>query len=297
MARDLAAATTLSQAPHPLGSAWDGTRDAAAPCSARAFTPCPKLSQVNNKENETGQRGGRRVRSKMCASPIMSRHLGPLGTGEKTTTFSHPRGVFPCPDPHSATRVEVGTDGDSGGLRMAPAQTSAQSPASMFKRCGTCKQTRSPLEFPRHNGAKDGRRNSCRACLLSGRYQPYIEPPSVRALRKARESKPKWQRSHRKALQRHAERNPVQAAAQRALKAAVRAGRIDRAETCQVAGCSSRLHIEAHHHDYARPLEVLWCCAAHHRQGHAQGFITPADGIPSHYGAIPEMAAEPAEAA
>jgi hypothetical protein len=121
-----------------------------------------------------------------------------------------------------------------------------------------------------------------------------VEPPEVRARRAERERKPKWQRSHRKALARYAERNPTATKAQRALKAAVKAGRVAKAERCRVRGCQSRKCIEAHHWSYAPEhwLDVLWCCAAHHRQGHARGFIIPAEGIPVRYGTIPGIVAE-----
>lgn len=165
--------------------------------------------------------------------------------------------------------------------------------APATKRCKTCKERKTLHDFARHNGARDGRRRTCRECLLAGRYQPYIETPHVRARRAKRESKPKWQRSHRKALARHAERFPIVVQAAKAVRAAVRAGLLVKAKRCQVKGCKSRKCIEAHHWSYApeHRLDVLWCCAAHHRQGHAQGFILPADGIASHYGIIPELTA------
>jgi hypothetical protein len=201
-----------------------------------------------------------------------------------------------CPNPLIPPGVGTPPGRPRGGLGALPRRTTSK---FENKRCQTCKERKGHHEFAGHNGSRDGRRNHCRECLLSGRYQPYIEPPDVRALRKVRQSKPKWRRSHRRALQRHAERNPVQAAAQKALKAAVRAGRIEKAKHCQARGCTSALSIEAHHWSYAREhwLDVLWCCAAHHRQGHAQGFIVPADGTPAHYGTVPEMAATEVEAA
>ncbi|MGE3703415.1 MAG: hypothetical protein AB7G08_32475, partial [Hyphomicrobiaceae bacterium] len=68
-------------------------------------------------------------------------------------------------------------------------------------------------------------------------------------------------------MDRYTELNPVATRAQRLLKAAVRAGKVAKASHCQVRDCTSVRHLEAHHHDYSKPLEVLWCCAAHHRQG------------------------------
>jgi len=37
-------------------------------------------------------------------------------------------------------------------------------------------------------------------------------------------------------------------------------------EPCQICGSVDGIH--AHHDDYAKPLNVRWLCAAHHRQWH-----------------------------
>jgi hypothetical protein len=159
------------------------------------------------------------------------------------------------------------------------------------KRCDTCRETKSTTEFPTHRGSRDGHRTTCSGCLLSGQYQPYIESPEQRALRKRRQSKPKWQGSHREALKRYARREALRVQALKALRAAVASKRVVPAPRCQVKGCNSSRFIEAHHHSYdpASWLSVLWCCAAHHRQGHARGFIIPAPGVPAHYGLIPGL--------
>lgn len=158
------------------------------------------------------------------------------------------------------------------------------------KPCQTCKTAKPLAEFAPHNASRDGRRAQCKECLLIGRYQPYIEGPEQRARRATRERRPEWRRVHRRAVARYAERYPLATQAGRALQRAVRSGRVTKAEHCQVEGCTSRLALEGHHWSYATEhwLDVLWCCAAHHRQGHAQGFMVAAAGIPAHYGTIPE---------
>ena len=83
--------------------------------------------------------------------------------------------------------------------------------------------------------------------------------------------------------------------ARTALQAAIQRGRVKKSDCCQAAGCSSQAFIEAHHWSYEREhwRDVLWVCAAHHRQGHARGRIEPAAGIPSHLGIVPELQAKP----
>lgn len=45
----------------------------------------------------------------------------------------------------------------------------------------------------------------------------------------------------------------------------IRDGRLHK-EPCQQCGSMDGIH--AHHDDYAKPLNVRWLCAAHHRQWH-----------------------------
>jgi len=105
------------------------------------------------------------------------------------------------------------------------------------------------------------------------------------------QSRRRWQRSHARALARWAKRYPQAAQATRALQAALNAKRLKKSDICQAAGCTSQRHIQAHHHDYSRPLEVLWCCAPCHKQGHSRGWIEPKQNLPRHLGAIPELLA------
>jgi hypothetical protein len=188
----------------------------------------------------------------------------------------------------------IGTAGDSGDSGDRERQR-----AGAEKHGRTCKERKALLTFPRHNGSRDGRRNQCRDCLLTGRYRPYVEPPELRNRRARRERKPKWRRSHRAALARYEERNPAATKAKRVFTAALKADRIAKPSHCPVRGCTSAKCLEAHHWNYAPEyrLELLWCCAAHHGQGHAQGLTIPADGISAHYGTIPEMTAAETETA
>ena len=39
-------------------------------------------------------------------------------------------------------------------------------------------------------------------------------------------------------------------------------------EPCEVCNCTEKIH--AHHDDYAKPLNIRWLCAEHHRQWHIE---------------------------
>lgn len=61
-------------------------------------------------------------------------------------------------------------------------------------------------------------------------------------------------------------KNPTAKNAHRAVAAAIRAGVIERPNTCSGCGCSNTEHrIEAHHYDYGDPLNVIWLCTPCHR--------------------------------
>lgn len=62
------------------------------------------------------------------------------------------------------------------------------------------------------------------------------------------------------------ERHPEKVAAHKAVYDAVKRGRLKRPETCSI--CNSECKPEAHHEDYARPLDVIWLCGDCHRGTH-----------------------------
>ena len=61
-------------------------------------------------------------------------------------------------------------------------------------------------------------------------------------------------------------RNPERHRARLAVKGALRSGRLLRGRCLVSIGCAGRM--EAHHDDYAKPLEVLWLCRRHHLSLH-----------------------------
>lgn len=77
---------------------------------------------------------------------------------------------------------------------------------------------------------------------------------------KAKENQAAWTSSWRA-------RNPEKYDAQQKLQAAVRHGRITR-QPCEACGQEPA---HGHHEDYSKPLDVVWLCAAHHRERHKAG--------------------------
>jgi DNA-directed RNA polymerase subunit RPC12/RpoP len=65
----------------------------------------------------------------------------------------------------------------------------------------------------------------------------------------------------------HKQKHPVETKAREKLSNAVRDKKIERPNRCQHCGKDTRLH--GHHHDYSKPLSVIWLCVPCHRQIHA----------------------------
>lgn len=62
------------------------------------------------------------------------------------------------------------------------------------------------------------------------------------------------------------ENNPEKRRAHHIVNNAIRDGRMSKPSICSVCGKGGR--IEGHHKDYSKPLDVIWLCAACHRQLH-----------------------------
>jgi hypothetical protein len=58
--------------------------------------------------------------------------------------------------------------------------------------------------------------------------------------------------------------NPEKVRAHNTVFVEIRAGRMER-QPCEVCG---NPRTDAHHDDYARPLDVRWLCRVHHREIH-----------------------------
>lgn len=63
------------------------------------------------------------------------------------------------------------------------------------------------------------------------------------------------------------ERYPKKYKAHNSVNNAIRDGRLVKYDLCEE--CGSDFHVEGHHDDYDKPLDVRWLCAACHKQWHA----------------------------
>lgn len=138
------------------------------------------------------------------------------------------------------------------------------------KTCFKCDEVKPLGEFYKHSQMADGHLNKCKDCTcIDVRQHRLDNPEKVRAYDNARSKLP-----HRKALRdRINDRFPAEK--KRAHTAVARALRKGGMERRPCAFCGTTEPVEAHHHDYSKPLDVTWLCIACHRRFHAlEGMAT-----------------------
>jgi hypothetical protein len=95
--------------------------------------------------------------------------------------------------------------------------------------------------------------------------QRFANDPRVKQRHKKYKDTQNGKDAHNKASKRWVEKNIIKRAAHIIIGNAVRDGRLT-PEPCEV--CFDTHNVHAHHDDYAKPLEVRWLCAKHHKQWH-----------------------------
>ena len=117
------------------------------------------------------------------------------------------------------------------------------------KRCSGCGRVLPVSEFYRTSRSSDGRHWQCKECQSKQAREAYEEGRYLD--QRVREC----------------EANPRPRLARLCVRLALNAGRLTKPRHC--SGCGrpdTECRIEAHHADYARPLDVIWLCTKCHRR-------------------------------
>ena len=129
-----------------------------------------------------------------------------------------------------------------------------------MKKCKKCNELLCAASFYRDKEMRDGRKGTCKRCARSGEHARYAADVEARrlygALMNVKRQESGYLASYR--------RSPEKEAAKRAVHNAKRAGRLV-PQPCKVCGAG---RVDAHHPDYAKPLEVVWLCRRHHMEWH-----------------------------
>lgn len=118
-----------------------------------------------------------------------------------------------------------------------------------MKTCNRCGETKTLQEFYVNRLCSDGRANPCKDCKRG--YQKQHRSENLDYYRE-------YDRERGFRVY-----DPVKTKARRKVNHELAAGRIKK----QPCHCGS-LDTEAHHHDYSKPLDVVWLCRTHHAELH-----------------------------
>ena len=136
-------------------------------------------------------------------------------------------------------------------------------PSPSSKRCFACGEEKPVDEFHRHPAMADGHLGKCKSCArfdVAARRANTIDRVRLydrrrgatrKRIEKATAVTKAWRAAH-----------PERGAAHSAVRRALRAGLLVRPDNC--AACRRVGKVEAHHFDYAKPLDVVWFCKPCH---------------------------------
>jgi len=159
---------------------------------------------------------------------------------------------------------------------------SLSNPASntMDKKCFKCGEIKPLGEFYKHPGMVDGHLNKCKECGKKDVRENYqANKQHYKKYDRRRNQKPDRKKYNSKKSKDWRLENPARSAelknnwiknnelkrkAHIAVGNAIRDGKLKRVP-CQACGDPKS---EAHHHDYSKPLDVVWLCDFHHKQEH-----------------------------
>ena len=149
------------------------------------------------------------------------------------------------------------------------------------KTCFKCGQEKPITEFYKHPKMGDGYLGKCKECTKADArgnrannityYRDYDKQRAMLPKRvEARNAYAKTDVSKEykyEYLKQYRKNNPEKWAAHAAVRNALKTGRLKKSP-CEV--CGNEKSVVAHHHDYSKPLDVIWLCHFHHRQVHTQ---------------------------
>lgn len=144
------------------------------------------------------------------------------------------------------------------------------------KQCSKCKITKLLSEFYKCSPNKDGLRYDCKACCRAyarsevgkASHAKHRKTEKCKLYRAEYRKTEVGKLSMTKGLAKYNAANPIKRKAQNTTNYATRSGRMERPDSCEE--CFGTGKIEAHHNDYALPLDVRWLCRSCHKAWHTE---------------------------
>ena len=130
-----------------------------------------------------------------------------------------------------------------------------------MKECFKCRETKPVTEFYKHPQMGDGYLGKCKECTKKdaraareANHDHYLEYDRARSKKRERIA----------GITASQKRHPSKHRARVHLHNAVARGKTVK-QPCEVCGSAK---VDAHHEDYAKPLQVKWLCRKHHMEHH-----------------------------
>jgi hypothetical protein len=141
--------------------------------------------------------------------------------------------------------------------------------ATGAKLCIKCKCVKSASGFHKNRLTLDGLYSYCKECTREVAREYRKKNPTYFAdyNRRRYRDDPEFREQVKEGGRQGRKKHPQKIRARNLLNRAVNSGRVHRPLCCSRCGGDSR-RIEAHHHDYTKPLDVTWFCSACHKKEH-----------------------------
>jgi len=133
-----------------------------------------------------------------------------------------------------------------------------------FKKCSSCRDffPRTEDYFGLCKSTADGFQDRCKVCHRTAnlKYENKF-PGRVAHMKKMFKRSPAGKRAERKYYLTKRKAHPEKVEARALVRAAIASGQMKKPDHCEEPSCGrSGVKLEAHHDDYAKPLEVRWLC-------------------------------------
>lgn len=136
--------------------------------------------------------------------------------------------------------------------------------ATREKVCFKCDRLLPISSFYRHSQMADGHLGKCKECARTDvRANYYTRREQYIAYERRRAKTEHRKKQQLLVLQKMRREHPERSRARAMVSRAISRGLLARG-LCEVCGAKA----EAHHDDYARPLDVRWLCSTHHKSLH-----------------------------
>ena len=136
-------------------------------------------------------------------------------------------------------------------------------PAELL-RCSACKELKTEDSFYAQTQTKRGRSYNCKECQIIQSRDYYAN--NAEGYKKLRSKYYKNNIEYFKERDKRQSKDSIKVKAKTAVFGALKKGLLTR-QPCEECGAEKT---DAHHDDYAKPLEVRWLCRRHHTLWHAE---------------------------